>query len=150
VPISRPPEFRRKVLDLLKVGRTVAQLVNDLQVSDQTIYSWRRQEAIDTGRLPGVTSTDHAELTAARRRIAELETELEIRRSKRRSPASPDVKGKTKTFSYAAVTVTGWPRCSARSTAWIAAALPAMSRRLVSHAARVARRPGPGHSAIGR
>jgi hypothetical protein len=28
----------------------------DLQISDQTIYTWRRQEAIDTGRLPGVTS----------------------------------------------------------------------------------------------
>ena len=80
MPRSYPPEFRRKVLDLLKAGRTVAQLVNDLQISDQTIYTWRRQEAIDTGRLPGVTSTDHAELTAARRRIAELETELEIHR----------------------------------------------------------------------
>jgi hypothetical protein len=45
-----------------------------------TIYTWRRQEAINTGRLPDVTSTDHAELTAARRRIAELETELEIHR----------------------------------------------------------------------
>ena len=80
MPRSYPPESRRKVLDLLKAGRTVAQLVNDLQISDQTIYTWRRQEAIDTGQLPGITSTDHAELTAARRRIAELETELEIHR----------------------------------------------------------------------
>jgi hypothetical protein len=39
VPKSYPPEFRRKVLDLLKAGRTVAQLVNDLQISDQTIYT---------------------------------------------------------------------------------------------------------------
>ena len=80
MPRSYPPEFRRKVLALLKAGRTVAQLANDLQISDQTIYTWRRQEAIDTGRLPGITSTDHAELTVARRRIAELETELEIHR----------------------------------------------------------------------
>jgi putative transposase len=80
VPRSYPPEFRRKVLDLLKAGRTVAQLVNDLQISDQTIYTWRRQEAIDTGQMPGITSTDHAELTVARRRIVELETELEIHR----------------------------------------------------------------------
>jgi putative transposase len=80
MPRRYPPEFRRKVLDLLKAGRTVAQLVNDLQISDQTIYNWRRQELIDTGQLPGVTSTDLAELVAARRRITELETELEVHR----------------------------------------------------------------------
>jgi transposase InsO family protein/transposase-like protein len=80
MPRRYPPEFRRKVLDLLKAGRTVAQLVNDLQISDQTIYNWRRQELIDTGQMPGVTSPDLAELVAARRRISELETELEVHR----------------------------------------------------------------------
>jgi transposase-like protein len=76
VPRSYSPEFRRKVLDLLKAGRTVSQLVRDLQISDQTIYNWRRQELIDTGQMPGLTSADQVELVAARRRIAELETEL--------------------------------------------------------------------------
>jgi putative transposase len=80
VPRRYPPEFRRKVLDLLKAGRTVAELARDLQISDQTIYNWRRQHLIDTGQLPGITSTDQAELVAARRRIAELETELAIHR----------------------------------------------------------------------
>lgn len=80
MPRSYPPEFRRKVLDLLKAGRTVTQLANDLQISGQTIYVWRRQEAIDNGDLPGVTSTELAELSKARRRIAELEAELAIHR----------------------------------------------------------------------
>ena len=80
MPRSYSPEFRRKVLDLLKAGRSVTQLVHDLQVSDQTIYNWRRQELIDTGQLPGVTSSDQVELVAARRRIVELETELAIHR----------------------------------------------------------------------
>ncbi|TDB73606.1 IS3 family transposase [Micromonospora sp. KC723] len=80
MPRSYPPEFRRKVLDLLKAGRSVAELVRDLEISDQTIYNWRRQELIDTGQMPGVTSTDQAELVAARRRIAELETELAVHR----------------------------------------------------------------------
>jgi transposase len=35
---------------------------------------------IDTGQLPGATSTDHVELVAARRRIAELEAEVQIHR----------------------------------------------------------------------
>jgi putative transposase len=80
VPKSYPPEFRRKVLDLLKAGRKVADLVRDLQISDQTIYTWRRQELIDTGQLPGTTSKEAAGLVAARRRIAELEAELAIHR----------------------------------------------------------------------
>ncbi|MGI8514427.1 MAG: hypothetical protein ACR2NT_04665, partial [Acidimicrobiia bacterium] len=42
-------------------------------VSGQTIYNWRRQEWIDSGQAPGLTSTEQAELMAARRRITELE-----------------------------------------------------------------------------
>jgi transposase-like protein len=80
MPRSYPPEFRRKVLDLLKAGRTVQQVAADLQISDQTIYNWRKQDRIDSGLEPGLTSSDHAELVVARRRIAELETELAITR----------------------------------------------------------------------
>jgi transposase-like protein len=67
-----PREFRRKVLGLLTAGRTVAQIANDLQISDQTIYVWRQQELIDTGQMPGLTSTDHADPVAAHKRTAEL------------------------------------------------------------------------------
>jgi len=80
MPKAYPPEFRRKVLDLLKAGRSVAQIAFDLQISEQTIYSWRRQDRTDSGQLPGISSTEHAEPVAARRRIAELETELAIHR----------------------------------------------------------------------
>ena len=75
-----PPEFRRRVLDLLAAGRRVSDLARDLGVSDQTIYIWRRQEHIDAGLVPGLTSAERAELTAAKRRIRELEAELEIHR----------------------------------------------------------------------
>ena len=80
MPKSYPPEFRRKVIDLVEAGRPVAQVAADLGISEQTVYTWRRQHLIDTGRLPGTTSAENAELVAARRRIAELETELEIHR----------------------------------------------------------------------
>lgn len=78
MPRRYPPEFRRKVLDLLKAGRSVAQVAADLQISDQTVYNWREQDLVDSGQKPGLSSTDHAELVAARKRIAELETELAI------------------------------------------------------------------------
>ena len=74
-----PPEFRRKVLDLLE-GRSVAQVAHDLDISEQSIYTWRRQDRIDKGLVPGLTSGEKAELTAAKKRIAELETELKVTR----------------------------------------------------------------------
>ena len=75
-----PAEFRRKVLDLLAKGRSVASVAHDLDVSDQTIYNWRRQDRIDRGEQPGLTTAEKGELAAARKRIAELETELQIAR----------------------------------------------------------------------
>ena len=50
-------------------------------MSGQTIYNWRRQEMIDAGQAPGLTTDEAAELVAARRRIGELEAELAVTRS---------------------------------------------------------------------
>jgi len=49
-------------------------------VSGQTIYNWRRQEMINAGQAPGLTTDEAAELVAARRRIGELEAELAVTR----------------------------------------------------------------------
>ncbi len=73
-----PAEFRRKVLDLLAEGRSVASVAHDLDVSDQTIYSWRRQDRIDRGIQAGLNTAEKAELAAAKKRITELQTELAI------------------------------------------------------------------------
>lgn len=75
-----PAEFRRKVLDLLAEGRSVASVAHDLDVSDQTIYDWRRQDRIDRGEQSGLRTAEKGELGAARKRIAELETELAVAR----------------------------------------------------------------------
>ena len=80
MPYRYPPEFRRKVLDLVAAGRSVVSIAADLGVSDQTIYTWRKQELIDTGVEPGSTTVEAAELRAAKRRIVELETELSVTR----------------------------------------------------------------------
>ncbi len=78
MPYRYPTEFRRRVLDLLAAGRSVVSLSEDLGVSGQTIYNWRRQDLIDRGVEPGSTSAEQAELRDARRRIRELETELAV------------------------------------------------------------------------
>ena len=68
------------MLDLVEAGRPIAEVAQTLGISDQSIYSWRRQDRIDRGLEPGLTSPEKAELAAARRRIAELETELHATR----------------------------------------------------------------------
>jgi transposase len=75
-----PPEFRRRVLDLVEAGRRVADVARDLGISAESIYTWRRQDRIDKGLQPGLTSAEKSELTAAKRRIAELEAELAVHR----------------------------------------------------------------------
>ena len=75
-----PPEFRQRVLALVSAGRKVADVARDLGISEQSIYIWRRQERIDKGEEPGLTTGEGAELRDAKRRIRELETELAIHR----------------------------------------------------------------------
>ncbi len=75
-----PPEFRQRVLDLLAAGRRPTDLARDLGISSQTIYVWRRQDQIDRGDVPGLTSAERTELAAAKQRIRELEAELAIHR----------------------------------------------------------------------
>lgn len=41
-----PPEFKRRVVDLVEDGREVAA---DLGISEQSVYPWRRQARIDAG-----------------------------------------------------------------------------------------------------
>ena len=75
-----PPEFRRRAVELVEGGRKVAEVAADLGISEQTIYTWRRQPRIDAGLEPGLSTSEWAELSAAKRRIRELETELAIHR----------------------------------------------------------------------
>ena len=73
-------EFRRRVLSLITAGRPIREIASDLGVSEQTIYTWRRQDRIDQGLEPGLASAERAELFAARKRVRELETEVEVHR----------------------------------------------------------------------
>ncbi len=89
-----PPEFRGRVLHLVESGRKIADIARDLQVSQQTIYAWRRQDHIDRGLELDLTSSERTELAVARRRIRELETELTIaKRAVEELTAHTDPKG---------------------------------------------------------
>jgi transposase-like protein len=68
------------VIDLLAAGRKVADVARDLGISEQAVYTWRRQEQIDRGLAPGLSTPERAELAVAKRRIRELEAELAVHR----------------------------------------------------------------------
>jgi transposase-like protein len=84
-------------VELVEGGRKVSDIAAELEVSEQTIYTWRRQARIDAGLEPGVSTSEQAELAAAKRRIRELETELAIhRRATELLKEKSDPKGRTR------------------------------------------------------
>ncbi len=94
MPRRYPAEFRRKVLDLIEAGKPVAEIAEQLGITAQTVYNWRNQDQIDRGVRAGISTAESVELTAARKRIRELETELAvIRRANELLKAQSDPKG---------------------------------------------------------
>ena len=79
VPRPYPPEFRARAVALVRVGQAGQA---DRRTSSASIAgslsNWVKQDQIDRGEIPGVTTSESAELRAARQRIRELETELAI------------------------------------------------------------------------
>jgi transposase-like protein len=53
------------VVDLVEGGHKVSEVAAELQISEQTIYTWRRQARIDAGLEAGITTSEKAELPAA-------------------------------------------------------------------------------------
>lgn len=78
MPRAYPPEFRARAIALVRAGKPQKQTAHELDIHPVTLSKWVRQDKIDRGEMPGVSSSESAELRAARRRIHELETELLI------------------------------------------------------------------------
>ena len=68
----------RMVVDQVRSGLKVAEVAASVDVAEATVYRWVRQDRIDRGELAGTSTVDNAELRAAKRRIAELESELAL------------------------------------------------------------------------
>jgi transposase len=78
-PRAYPPEFRHKVLELTRTGRSVAAISRQFDVSRQTIMKWMKQDDADSGARPDLlTSDERKELTRLRREVKRLTLEQEI------------------------------------------------------------------------
>lgn len=74
-----PPEFRRQLVELVRVGRTPEQLAQEFEPSAQTIRNWVHQAERDAGqRTDGLTTPEREELTRLRRELRQVKLEREI------------------------------------------------------------------------
>ena len=74
-----PPEYRQRVVELVRAGRTPGELAREFEASAQAIRNWVRQTDRDDGRrADGLTTEEHDELVRLRRENRQLREEREI------------------------------------------------------------------------
>jgi len=74
-----PSDFRARVIELARAGRTPNNLAKELGISDITVRNWVRQADLDVGkRTDGLTTEEKQELTRLRKEVARLREERDI------------------------------------------------------------------------
>ena len=74
-----PPEFRRQMVELVRVGRTPEELGQEFEPSAQAIRNWVSQATRDEGTGDGgLTTEEREELRRLRRDVKQLRIEREI------------------------------------------------------------------------
>ena len=74
-----PPEFRWQMVELVRAGRSPAELAREFEPTAQSIRNWVAQFARNTGRGDGgLTTAERDELNRLRRENRQLRVEREI------------------------------------------------------------------------
>ena len=73
-----PPEYRQRIVDLVRSGRKLASVAREFSVSEPTIRKWLKQADVDAGTRSGLTSDEKDELARLRRENRQLREEREI------------------------------------------------------------------------
>lgn len=74
-----PPEFRMRMVELVRAGRTPAELAREFEPSAEAIRNWVKQVDLDGGkRSDGLTTQEREELVRLRRENRQLRMEREI------------------------------------------------------------------------
>jgi transposase len=74
-----PPEFRRRMVELVRAGRSPEQLADEFEPTANTIRKWAQQADRDEGlRDDGLTTAERSELRQLRRENKQLKLEREI------------------------------------------------------------------------
>ena len=74
-----PAEFKRRMVELVRAGRSPEELAKEFEPSPNTIRKWATQADIDEGlRADGLTTAERKELRELRREVRQLKVEREI------------------------------------------------------------------------
>jgi transposase len=74
-----PPELRRRLVEMVRAGRTPGELAEEFEPSEQCIRNWVKQADRDSGkRQDGLTSAEKEELGRLRREVRALREERAI------------------------------------------------------------------------
>ena len=74
-----PPEFKRRMVELVRAGRSPEELAKEFEPSANAIRKWATQADIDEGlRADGLTTAERNELREPRRENKQLKLEREI------------------------------------------------------------------------
>ena len=74
-----PPQFRARLIELARTGRTPEELGRQFEPSAQTIRNWLRQADHDDGRRQdGLTTAEREEVRRLRREVKTLREERDI------------------------------------------------------------------------
>lgn len=79
MPAAKPPEFRRRAVDLARAGdQPIAKIASDLGISESCLRRWMSVDDVDSGRREGLTSAERKELVDLRRanRVQAMEIEI--------------------------------------------------------------------------
>ncbi len=79
MPRPHPPEFRQRAVELARMReKPVAQIAEDLGISESCLRNWLSRADIDEGRREGLSSNERDELVELRRelRVAKMENEI--------------------------------------------------------------------------
>ncbi len=70
------PEFRERIVELVRKGRTPEELARQFEPSAQAIRNWVKQAAVDAGeRRDGLTTEERDELRRLHREVRQLREE---------------------------------------------------------------------------
>jgi transposase len=76
---SFTPEFKPEIVEVCRHGdRSIGQVAWDFDLTETNVRNWVKQDEIDQGKRPGLTTEEKEELTRLRRENRSLKEDVEI------------------------------------------------------------------------
>ena len=76
-----PPEYKERMIELVRAGRSPGSLAREFEPSEQTIRNWVKQADLDEGRRSdGLTTEARKEMRELKREVKRLRMERDILR----------------------------------------------------------------------